>query len=186
MFDIGANMGYVSLCLAKRVGPTGRVFAFEPVPANIELLRKNIALNRTKNINLFEVAASDLRGEATIRIAGNLSTASLIWHANDQSAVEVSVRMEPIDELVDAGGLPLPSFVKIDVEGAEGLVLAGMRRTITKARPVIFLQCSQAGRETTWPMLRGFEYQCQSAITRKPILDFEQYRHSDFLWLPPR
>jgi FkbM family methyltransferase len=186
VFDVGANMGYVSLCLSKCVGPTGRVFAFEPVPANIGLLRKNIELNQLKNIRVFEVAASNSRGEATVRIAGNLSTASLIWHANDQSAAEITVKTEPVDEIVEKSGLPLPSFVKIDVEGAEGLVLTGMRRTITKARPVIFVECSQAGRETSWAMLRSLDYQCQSAITRSSIADFEQYRHSDFLWLPDK
>lgn len=110
------------------------------MPFNVELLRNNIALNRLENISVFEIAASDSRGEAIIRIPGNLSMASLIWHANDESAVELIVKTEPIDELIEASGMPLPSFVKIDVEGAEGLVLTGMRRTITKARPVIFCE----------------------------------------------
>lgn len=186
VFDIGANMGYVSLCLSRRVGAAGRVFAFEPVPSNVELLRKNIELNQLKNVQVFEVAASDSRGQATIRIAGNLSTASLIWHANDQSAVALTVNTESIDELVEESGLPLPSFVKIDVEGAEGLVVTGMRRTVAKARPVIFVECSQAGREASWTVLRSLNYQCQTAITRKPIVNFDEYQHSDFVWLPTK
>lgn len=186
VFDIGANMGYVSLCLSRRVGATGRVFAFEPVPDNVKLLRNNIELNRLKNVSVLEIAVSDSRGRAGIRIAGNLSTASMIWHAKDRSAVELSVQTEPIDRLVEESVLPLPSFVKIDVEGAEGLVLMGMRSTIAKANPVIFLECSQAGREITWAMLHSLDYQCQSAITRMPILNFDHYQHSDFLWLPTK
>jgi tRNA G46 methylase TrmB len=71
-YDIGANMGYVSLSLAKRVGPSGNVIAFEPVPRNVELLRMNIENNQLLNVRVFDVAASDRLGEAVIRISGNL------------------------------------------------------------------------------------------------------------------
>ena len=58
VYDIGANMGYVSLSLAKRVGLSGQVIAFEPVPQNIDLLRTNIENNQLRNVQVFEVAAS--------------------------------------------------------------------------------------------------------------------------------
>jgi len=64
VYDVGANLGYVSLSLAKRVGPTGHVAAFEPIPQNVELLRKNIANNRLSSVRVFDVAASDRTGEA--------------------------------------------------------------------------------------------------------------------------
>jgi hypothetical protein len=89
-----------------------------------------------------------------------------------------------IDELVDADLIPPPQFVKIDVEGAEACVLTGMRRTMAKVRPVIFVECSDLGRHTAWEILSGLHYRCQSAITRKGITAFEEYRHSDYLWLP--
>jgi FkbM family methyltransferase len=116
VYDIGANVGYVSLCFAKRVGTGGRVFAFEPVPRNIDI-------NCLTQVRLLEAAAAERAGEAVIRIAGNLSTASLVWHQNNPSAIEISIRTVCIDELVDAGQLTSPKFAKIDVEGAEGAVL---------------------------------------------------------------
>jgi FkbM family methyltransferase len=140
VYDIGANLGYVSLSLAKRVGPHGRVVAFEPVPRNIELFRRNIEVNGSSNVRLLEVAASDKAGEAVIRIAENPSTASLIWHRNNPSATEIGIRTESIDELVEADELGSPKFVKIDVEGAEGAVLEGMRRTVAATRPVLFIE----------------------------------------------
>jgi FkbM family methyltransferase len=184
VYDIGANIGYVSLSLAKQVGSTGQVVAFEPVPRNIDLLRKNIEINRIKNIQVMEVAASDRCEEAVIRIAENLSMASLVWHRNNPSAIELVIRTVAIDELVEQGDLGYPNFLKIDVEGAEGPVLEGMRRTLATAKPVVFVECSEAGRGTAWHLLHGLGYRCQSAITRRWVGAFEEYHHSDFLWLP--
>jgi FkbM family methyltransferase len=183
-YDIGANQGYVSLALAKRVGPDGRVIAFEPVPRNIEAFRLNLQINGIKNVRLLELAASDQAGEAVIRIAENLSTASLVWHRNNPSATELGIRTTAIDALVAGGELEYPKFVKIDVEGAEASVLRGMQRTLAAARPVLFVECSEAGREESWHLLRTLQYRCQSATTGKWIDTFEEYRHSDFLWLP--
>jgi FkbM family methyltransferase len=184
VYDIGANIGYVSLSLAKRVGLIGQVIAFEPVPRNFERLRQNIEINELTNIRLLEFAASDGAGEAVIRIAENLSMASLVWHRNDPSATQLAIRTVAIDDLVDAGEIGYPKFVKIDVEGGEGLVLEGMRRTVTAARPVLFVECSDQGRETVWHLLTELDYRCLSAVTGKRINTFAEYRHSDFLWLP--
>jgi FkbM family methyltransferase len=184
VYDIGANMGYVSLSLAKQVGPLGRVIAFEPLPQNADLLRRNIESNKLTNIELWPVAASDAGGEAVIRVSGNLATASLVWHRHEPSAIKLSVNTVMIDDLVDTEKIPLPKFVKIDVEGAEGAVLRGMHRTIAAARPVLFIECSDLGRETSWQLFSDLEYYCQSAITRRTIKVFDDYRHSDFLWIP--
>jgi hypothetical protein len=56
-------------------------------------------------------------------------------------------------------------------------VLQGMRRTIAASQPVLFVECLEAGRETAWIMLREMGYQCQSALTRKCVDAFEEYRH---------
>jgi FkbM family methyltransferase len=184
VYDIGANIGYVTLSLAKRVGSEGRVVAFEPVPRNVDLLRKSIEINGLKNVQIFDLAASDNSGQTVIRLHRNWSTASLVWHQHDPAVTELVIRTVAIDELFEAGKLGHPRFVKIDVEGAEGFVVRGMRRTIASSQPVLFVECSDVGRETTWQVLRGMGYRCQSAITRKWLNEFEEYRHSDFLWLP--
>jgi FkbM family methyltransferase len=184
VYDIGANIGYVSLSLAKRAGPNGRVIAFEPVPRNVDLLRKNVEVNGLKNIKLFDCAASNRGGETVIRIADSPATASMVWHQNIPSAIEIVIKTVAIDDLVEGSDLGQPRFVKIDVEGAEGLVLQGMRRTIAASQPVLFIECSEVGRETAWIMLREMGYRCQLATTRKFVNNFEEYCHSDFLWLP--
>lgn len=185
VYDIGANVGYVSLSLAKRVGPGGRVIAFEPLPRNVASFRENIKINSLINIQLLEFAASDRSGEAVIRITENLSMASLVWHRNNPTAVEFAIKTVSIDELIESGSLGCPKFVKIDVEGAEGSVLKGMRRTLAAAKPVLFVECSEMGRKTAWFLLQELGYRCQSAYTRQWVNEFEDYHHSDFLWLPP-
>jgi FkbM family methyltransferase len=184
VYDIGANVGYVSLSLAKKVGRTGRVISFEPIPSSAAGFRQNIEINGLTHVRLLNLAASDKSGEAVIRMTENSATASLVWHRNEPSVTELQIRTVAIDELVEAGEFGLPTFVKIDVEGAEGRVLQGMRRTIAATRPVLFVECSDVGREQAWNLLGGLNYRCQSAITGKVVKTFEQYRHSDFLWLP--
>ncbi len=185
VYDVGANMGYVTLTLARQVGARGRVAAFEPVAENLQKLRENVANNGLTNVSVFDVAASDQPGEAVIRMTGSSSMASMVWYKRDASAVEEKVKTAAIDDLVDSGALPEnPTFVKIDVEGAEALVLRGMQRTIAAARPVLFIECSDAGREASWSQLRGADYECWSAVTGQRIDELERYRHADFLWLP--
>jgi len=150
----------------------------------VQYFRENIEINHLTNVQLLEFAASDECGEAVIRLADNLSTASLVWHRDNPSATQFTIRTVRIDQLVSSRTLAYPKFVKIDVEGAEGSVLKGMQQTIAAAKPSLFVECSEAGRETTWTLLRALGYRCQSALTRKRIDSFEEYRHSDFLWLP--
>jgi FkbM family methyltransferase len=184
VYDIGANLGYVSLSMAKRVGALGRVIAFEPIPQNIAAFHAHMEINAIENVQLFELAASNRAGEAAIRLAENPSTASLVWHRDNTSATELTIQTVVIDELVEAKKLLHPKFVKIDVEGAEGSVLEGMQRTIAASRAVLFVECSDIGRETAWRLLKELNYRCESAITHKAVERFDDYRHSDFLWLP--
>ena len=183
-YDIGANMGYVSLSLAKKVRAAGSVIAFEPLPENLQLLRQNVTINDLMNVRILDCAASDYCGEAVIRVAENTATASLVWHKDVPTAKQTKIKVVAIDELTAQQLIPPPTFVKIDVEGSEGAVLSGMRRTLARSKPVIFVECSELGRQRAWSLLNELGYQCQSAITRLPIGSLEQYRHSDFLWLP--
>lgn len=184
VYDIGANMGFASLSLSKQVGPTGTVIAFEPVQENLALLHANVEGNHISNIRIFDYAASNQCGEAVIKIANSLSTASLVWHVNDPSASKFKVKTITIDHLVRRGEIHQPQFVKIDVEGAEGMVLEGMRETIASSKPTIFMECSDIGRSTTWSLLHQTGYRCLRATTLRPIESFGDYRHADFLWLP--
>lgn len=126
-YDIGANVGFFSLLASQRVG-AGRVIAFEPLPANLELLRRNLALNGADNVSIVDAAVADTSGRARFTVGGSASQGALA-----DEGIEVAV--VALDEL----DLPPPTVMKIDVEGAESRVLAGAVRLLTHHRPVIFL-----------------------------------------------
>lgn len=144
-YDVGANIGFLTVIGARLAGPAGRVYAFEPVPANVDAVRRNVALNRFDNVEVVEVALSNRSGTGELALAA-YSGGSVLADAGtppDQAGV-LSVRLACIDELVEQGGLRPPTFVKIDVEGAELAVLEGMARTAVRHRPVILCEVDDA------------------------------------------
>jgi FkbM family methyltransferase len=124
VLDVGANVGVYTLPLAPRVGPAGRVYAVEPDPGNFALLRGNVARNGYENVVLLDRAAAARTGPARLyRSADNQGDHRLSPAAEPRPSVAVAaVRLD--DVLADAAPVAL---VKLDVQGAEGLALAGMR-----------------------------------------------------------
>ena len=187
VFDIGANIGYVSTAMSKLVGKDGKVYAFEAIPITAKAFTENIKLNKCTNIQLIQKALSDTVGKVTFRIpdgGDNHSMASMMWHKSDEDTINVEVDTIAIDQDNQLKYLR-PSFIKIDVEGAEGLVVKGMQELITKSKPVIFIECSKAGREEVWKILKGLNYHCFLAHNlSNEISDFDKYIHNDFIWMP--
>lgn len=141
VYDVGANVGYFTLVAARLVGREGRVIAFEPVPWCTDAVAANIALNDLPQAEVRAEAVGERSGRARLLVAGEASQsmlASLDRDADTREAIEVDV--VAIDELVAAGTIPPPDVLKIDTEGAEILVLEGMRETIARHRPRIICE----------------------------------------------
>jgi FkbM family methyltransferase len=137
-YDVGAHVGFFSLLLSETVGPAGRVLAFEPQPANAARLLGNIEANDRANIELHAVALSVTPGVGRMSSHSSSLQGALVESAPaDPPADRVAVTS--VDALV-ADGAPPPSFLKIDVEGAEGLVLAGARQTIARHTPAMIIE----------------------------------------------
>jgi len=141
-YDIGANIGFFSLIAARIIGESGRVYSFEPVIEHAATLRKNAQLNGLENITVFEVAVG-----RNSRIDELLLTTCEGGSAISTSSVKPSapvsrrmIQVAPLDDLIPAGNLRLPSFVKIDVEGVEFEVVQGMTNTITTSKPVLLYE----------------------------------------------
>lgn len=134
-FDIGANIGYHTLGAAA----TGaRVYAFEPVPRLRHRLTGNLRLNGLeRRVMVSEIALSDRTGSAAFYLAKRVDDGShsLIPGVPAQSVEQITVRTVRLDDHLQARGVPHPTVMKIDVEGAEALVLDGAEALLDGAMP---------------------------------------------------
>lgn len=131
MFDVGAAVGYYTLLASPLVGPEGRVVSFEPDAKNAAYLRKHVAINRLKNVEVHQTAIGDRNGQAKFTCGTGTGTGRLA----DSGAA--TVELCKLDDFVRHSAKP--THIKIDVEGAELQVLEGARNTLTTARPTLFL-----------------------------------------------
>lgn len=131
VYDVGANLGFFSIFSARLAGPEGSVEAFEPVPNSAAAIRANAALNGMSAIRVHETAVSDQPGRMRLWLPPECSQAHLVDRGVRQDTARViEVPLVSLDDEIAAGRLPVPSVVKIDVEGSELAVLRGLRRTL--------------------------------------------------------
>jgi FkbM family methyltransferase len=130
--DVGANFGYYTVLASKLVGPTGRVIAFEPDPRSFELLRRNVERNGCTNVVLEQKALADKPGTLTLHVSdSNRGAHSVIAAGTENVSHTVDVPAIPLDDYLK-GRDGRVDLVKIDTEGAEGFILAGMQDTLRK------------------------------------------------------
>lgn len=130
VLDVGANIGYYTLILAKLVGSQGRVYAFEPEPTNFEVLKKNIEMNGYQNVILNQSAVGIEKGRTKLYLSEIKTGMHRIYkskYCKDHIEVDI-IKLD--DYLTDNNIYKNIDFVKIDVEGAELAVLEGMQETL--------------------------------------------------------
>lgn len=142
--DVGANFGLYSLFLARCLGPTGRVIAFEPSSRDRSRLEHNVVLSRLRNVQVVPCAAGDRVGQVALRIAtepntGHNTLGQFVYDDTRTDHME-TVDLRPLDQIVAELGLTRIDFIKIDTEGAEVHVLRGAADTIQHFRPVVLLE----------------------------------------------
>jgi len=140
--DVGANIGLQSIRMAKSVGETGRVFAFEPLTYLQKKFAANVALNRSLNVTLLPYALANAETETEYDInenEWNQGTFSLDNHTeNGGSAQKIIIKKGDI--LPEIKNLNRLDLIKIDVEGFEFQVMLGLFETIKKHRPRIIFE----------------------------------------------
>jgi FkbM family methyltransferase len=157
-YDVGANIGYISLMFARRVGSTGRVVAFEALPANVSRLAQNISLNNIgERVLVVPKAVADHPGETTFWIAPSGAMGKISGSAGRSTSTysgSIQVESTSIDEMVFRESLPSPQVIKIDIEGGEVLAFPGMKKTLIAYQPLILIEVhgSQAA-QVTWGSL---------------------------------
>jgi FkbM family methyltransferase len=139
--DVGANVGYYTLWLAKLAVPNGHVYSFEPGPEPRKILRENIRVNQIGNVDVIECACGDRVGNAAFFIANDHHSSSLNANWAGNQAREVSVPMCTLDHFfAPASQRRAPDFLKMDIEGGGTLALPGCRRILTEKRPLVLIE----------------------------------------------
>jgi FkbM family methyltransferase len=143
VFDLGANYGIHSMLYSKLVGEKGKVFAFEPLQGNIADIREHIKLNGIKNIQIVEQAVADKKGTAEFKVAGHRGQGSLIGIGR-QTGELVKVDINSLDNFCASQNI-YPDFIKIDIEGAEGLALEGFEKSVSVSYPFFAIDLHTPG-----------------------------------------
>jgi FkbM family methyltransferase len=146
-FDIGAHIGEFSLRAAKSVGPTGQVHSFEPQPEIAAVLRKNFTHAKLKNLTLKECVLSNKSGTVSFSVRTGFASSSIASPGDDPRITRtIQVAATTLDEYVLESGAS-PNLMKIDVEGAEMLVLRGAEDLLSlppELAPVICFEYSSS------------------------------------------
>jgi FkbM family methyltransferase len=147
VIDVGANLGFFSCAAAKRL-TTGRVLAIEPTDGAHRRLLHNLALNGvTDKVIVFKGLASDNVGDSDIHYIDGMEEYSSIEKSEHPAVMgmemaSIKVPAMPIDRLVLENGIH-PTVIKVDVEGAEGLVFKGAQETLREFRPLVLAELNR-------------------------------------------
>jgi FkbM family methyltransferase len=141
--DVGANVGYYAVELGKVLQENGKLLAFEPIPSSFDQLNANVRLNKIeKQVSCIQLAISNTEGTLTLytpKISGSSATSARNLHPGE-SSVRHEVSVSTLDLVLRTSGIENCDLIKIDVEGAELMVIQGALESIKKFKPVIFAE----------------------------------------------
>jgi FkbM family methyltransferase len=186
VYDVGANIGYVSLVYARAVGADGKVFAFEALPANVQRLQRNLELNPSfTNVEVLPAAVVDAARPVTFLVGPSNGMGKVEGSAGREDvtyAQEISVPGISLDEFAFVQEHPFPQAVKIDIEGGEVMALPGMSRLLQEARPILFMELhGEIAARAAWQALNPLGYRIyqmareEIEVTSVEELDWKAY-----------
>ncbi|MEP6741361.1 MAG: FkbM family methyltransferase [bacterium] len=138
ILDVGAHVGYYTLLAAKRVA---QVYAFEPDPETFGLLSRSVNANGHTNVKCFHAAVTNKMGRANFHVDSEAWGNSLCSENVSNQVRQLEVETLGLDELFASGALgERVDLLKIDVQGAEELVLNGAERILAECQPIILME----------------------------------------------
>ena len=176
ILDIGANVGAHALPLAKLVGPTGRVFAFEPTSFAYRKLSRNISLNRLNNISAWRLALSNYSSDQQeIKFQAT-------WPTIGRPVIQpCRTDFRRLDDWCKEQGVTEVHLIKIDVDGHEFPVLDGARELLARCHPILLIEVGawHFGEPKTNPLrlLRDLGYHFYDERTRAEFPGLEELRN---------
>jgi FkbM family methyltransferase len=146
--DVGCHEGDI-LRIMMRENPGARFLAFEPIPSLFRQLARDF---RQPNVKVFDLALSDARGSTTFNyVVTNPAYSGIRKRRYDREGERdqiIEVQTDTLDHVLEMEGNPEVAFIKIDVEGAEYLVLRGGEETIRRCKPVIVFEHGLGGSDS--------------------------------------
>jgi FkbM family methyltransferase len=140
IFDIGANIGWYSNLLAKKL-PNSTIYSFEPIPETFAQLKRNTILNESNNVLINNVALSSKKEKISFYYSPTVTGASSMVNITENSdMVKLECITSTLDDFVQENNIDKLNFIKCDVEGGEFLVFKGAKETILKHKPIIFTE----------------------------------------------
>lgn len=143
VFDVGGHHGLMAIVAGRVVGPEGNVISIEPNPWSRAELENNLKLNQALNVLVVPLAFSDKAGEVSFFAQqGTASWNSSLFNrfiGEGYTVKELKIPADTMDAYVNRSGY-VPKVIKIDVEGAEFLVLKGAQETIRSHRPILIME----------------------------------------------
>ncbi len=129
-FDVGGNVGFFAMLMASRASQ-GKVHVFEPIPLNAALIRTNAELNGFTNVSVQNVAVGDTEGtvQFSISVDSAYSSMKATGRSNEERSLDVPLRT--LDAYIAEAGVPRVDVMKVDVEGAEGMVIGGATKLLS-------------------------------------------------------
>lgn len=185
VYDVGANIGYVSLLSAQLSGKSGKVFAFEALPANVARLQKNVLINALESqIMVTHAAVIDTVQPVSFLTHPSGAMGKVLGSAgrDEQYSGRITVPGLALDAFVYDENHPAPDIIKMDIEGGEGKALAGMPRLLTEKKPVLLIELhGEKSARQVWNHLRQHHFSVHQMkrgypkVTHISTLDWKAY-----------
>jgi FkbM family methyltransferase len=140
VLDIGSNIGYYALLAADKVGPSGRVIGCEPASGVFEILERNVRRSDLTNIEVFPCAIGAQSGSLEFYESEIPNWGSVFQNNKLMQTRTSTVTAKTVDEIVGSISNFHPSAIRMDVEGAELLVLEGAREVLREYKPCLFIE----------------------------------------------
>ncbi|MEI6487960.1 MAG: FkbM family methyltransferase [Bacteroidota bacterium] len=193
VLDIGANIGIMTVHLA-RISNSNTVYSFEPMPSNIEALKRIINYFKLTNVKLIEAALGNSEGqvEMVMPVISKVKMQGLS-HVVHQSITEFNegekckvplLMLDKMDELINSN--KRISAIKIDVENFEYFVLEGAKGLIKKYRPIVYAELwENENRENCFELFKNLAYKTM-VVVDEAIIEYDRAKHftQNFIFQP--
>ena len=164
IYDVGANIGYVTLLLARAAGESGQVVAFEALPANVARLEKHVTLNHLGGrVTIVPAAVVDQAGPVHFLVHPSTSMGKAVGSAGREKMEEYLKEIEVPGVALDGYAFeqdhPKPEAIKMDIEGGEVLAIKGMQRILQEVRPLLLVELhGHEAARAVWESLARHQY----------------------------